>query len=368
MRAGRIEVPRSVAVGALVGALLLLAALAGGRPGREGPPLDPRSDGPLGISALVSLLEGLGAEVELSVGLPGGDDDVVLLLSDRLDEDQAQEVVAWVQGGGRLVVTDPGSRFTPPVVGQGIESLVPGPVERDVCTIAALDGASSVDGGSAARYEVGDADEFCFADGEAAFVVSRSFGAGAVVAVGGAAVVTNDLLAERDNAVLAAGLLAPEPGVTVRFLDPPLPAGGGQQSLAELVPPGVRRALIQLGIAFVVYALWRAIRLGRPVAEEQPVRIAGSELVAAVGRLLSRTGRPEASAAILRGRLRRTLRARLAMPASASDRSLAEAVAARTGGDADRVLAAIEDRPVRDDEELLATARSASSVSSEVQR
>src|SRR3546814_8139145 len=93
--------------------------------------------------------------------------------------------------------------------------------------------------------------------------------------------------------MLAAPLLAPEPATTVRFLDPPVPAGGGDESLIDLIPPGVERALLQLGVAFVLYAVWRAIRLGRPVREDQPVRIAGSELVAAVGRLLGRTRRPD---------------------------------------------------------------------------
>src|SRR3546814_18850835 len=121
--------------------------------------------------------------------------------------------------------------------------------------------------------------------------------------------------------MLAAPLLAPEPATTVRFLDPPVPAGGGDESLIDLIPPGVERALLQLGVAFVLYAVWRAIRLGRPVREDQPVRIAGSELVAAVGRLLGRTRRPDAAAAALRGRLRRRLRSRLGVPGSAIGRA-----------------------------------------------
>lgn len=277
-------------MGVCVAAGLLLAALVGGRPGREGPPLDPRSDAPLGTSALVTLIERLGSDVELSVGLPGPDDDVALLLEDRLDDQQAQGVADWVARGGRLVVTDPSSRFTPPLASRGIESLIAEPVERGACTISALDGVGSVEAGNAVRYEVAGADALCLADQSAAFVVARSSGAGDVVSVGGAAALTNELLDERDNAVLAAGLLAPVPGTTVRFVEPPVPAGGGQKSLAELVPPGVRRGLVQLGIAFVLYALWRATRLGQPVREEQPVRIAGSELVSAVGRLLARTG------------------------------------------------------------------------------
>ena len=62
-------------------------------------------------------------------------------------------------------------------------------------------------------------------------------------------------------------------------------------------------ALAQLLIAFVVFALWRGRRLGRPVAEVQPVEIAGSELVVAVGNLLQKAGRPEIAAERLRSDL-----------------------------------------------------------------
>jgi hypothetical protein len=364
----RLRLPRGAVVAAGVAAGLLVVALVGGRPGRDGPPLDPRSDGPLGTSALVSLLRGLGAEVDLSTGLPGPADDVALLLRDRLDEAQADDLLAWVADGGRVVVTDPRSRFTPAIVGPGIDDLVADSVERGTCTIDALDGVGSIDAGTASRYEVADADDHCLGDDDAAYVVTRSFGRGDLVAVGGAAALTNDLLDERDNAVLAAGLLSPVEGTRVRMVDPPVPAGGGQRSLSELVPPGVRRALVQLGIAFVLYALWRTIRLGRPVREHQPVHIAGSELVAAVGRLLSRTRHPEAAAEAVRGRLRRALRTRVGVPDGAAHSDLAAAVAARTGVDVEQVLAAIDDRPVRDDEELVAVARSASSLSSEVLR
>ena len=57
----------------------------------------------------------------------------------------------------------------------------------------------------------------------------------------------------------------------------------------------------------MVFALWRARRLGRPVAEVQPVEIAGSELVVAVGNLLQKSGRPETAAERLRSDLHHDL-------------------------------------------------------------
>ncbi|MGH9086494.1 MAG: DUF4350 domain-containing protein [Acidimicrobiales bacterium] len=364
--ATRARVPRGAVIGVGVAVALLLAAYAGGRPGDDGPPLDPRSDGPLGTSALVSLLERLGAEVELSVGLPTGDDDVALLLQDRLTEEQAIDLEAWVRGGGTLVVTDPTSRFTPTLTGPDL-TLDPSNLEPGSCTIAALADVEEVDGGSAARYEVAEVDDLCFGDREdGAFVVARAQGGGDVIAVGGAAFATNELLDEADNAVLAATLLAPAPGGRVRFVEAPVPAGGGDDSLGDLVPDAVKRALAQLAVAFVLYALWRAIRLGKPVVEDQPVEIASSELVAAIGRLLGRTRSPGAAAETMRGELRRTLRARLGVPVDAPPTTLAEVTAARTGASVDDVLRAVDDRPVTTDDELLAVARSVAAIHQEV--
>lgn len=360
---------RSALVVGAIALALVLAALAGGDPGSDGPPLDPRSDGPLGASALVSLLRAFDAEVDLSVGLPSGSDDVALLLQDRLDDDQAADVLVWVRAGGHLVVTDPGSLFLPPSLPTGVaDALDPAPLQRGVCSIDALADVESVAGGTAARYETGGADGSCLGSRDFAFVVTRGEGLGTVTGVGGGAFLTNDVLATRDNAVLAVSLLAPQPGTSVRVIDAPLPAGGGDKTLGDLVPDNVRRLLLQLAVAFVLYALWRAIRLGRPVPETQPVEVAGSELVRATGRLLGRGRAPGPAADALRQGLRRRLRPRLGVAAESPAATLAEVVVARTGLDVEVVEAALGERPVTTDDELVAVARAVASVHQEVLR
>lgn len=358
---------RGLLVAMGIGVALLLGALATGRPGRDGPPLDPRSDGPLGTSALVALLGDLGAEVDLAVGLPDDDDDVALLLQDRLDDEQRDELDAWVAAGGTLVVTDVGSELTPPLAPMG-PFASDEPVERDRCTIDALDDVDEVAAGTPSRFDAAEADDVCFADGGDAFIVRYPLVGGDVVAIGGAAFLTNELLDEADNAVLAAALLAPEGSGTVRFVEAPVPSGGGDESLGDLVPDRVTRALLQLGIAFGLYALWRAIRLGQPVEEAQPVQLAGSELVSAVGRLLARTRAPGAAASTLRDALRRRLRTRLGVTADAPPDVLVDVTAARTGVDRDTVRTALADDPVGSDDELLAVARAAARINQEVPR
>jgi len=355
---------RGTVVAGCIGASLLAVALLGGSPDDE-VPLDPRSNGPLGTSALVSLLEDVGADVELSAGLPDDGDDVALVLVDRLDEAQTDEVRDWVQRGGTLVVTDPGSSFAP-TGALPSDPLQPEVLERGFCTVASLEGVETVDGGAAVRYDTGEGRSSCVGSRDFAFVVVSPEGEGEVVAVGGAAFATNDRLAEQDNAVLAVGLLAPGSGATVRFLDAPLPAGGGDKTLYDLVSDGVRRAGLQLGLAFVIYALWRAVRLGRPVREPLPVEIAGSELVGAAGRLLERGRSPAEAAEVLRAALRRELRARLGVAASASSDALAHVVAERSGVDLDEARTAIGDHAVTNDDELVAVARAVAAVHQEV--
>jgi hypothetical protein len=207
--------------------------------------------------------------------------------------------------------------------------------------------------------------ESCYGDAAEAFVVASDRGAGTLVALGSPGGLVNDVLAEAGNAALAAALLAPRGGEVVRVVDAPPPVGG-DETLYDLVAPGVRRALVQLAIAFLVYAAWRAVRLGRPVAETQLVPIAGSELVSATGRLWAATRDPQAAADRLRADLRVALAPGLGVPVTAPPTSLAEAAAARHGIDRATLEAALVPHPVRSDDELVAVARAVADVRQEI--
>lgn len=370
MTGTRVRPSRGQTVVVTVLAAVLVVALLGGRPGRDGPPLDPRSDGPLGTSALVALLRDVGATVELSPGLPARSDDVALVLRDRFDVGQRAELEQWVTDGGTLVVTDPASPMAPAALGSGIElGTVSGEVvARGTCSIAALRDVGSVEAGAPVRYPSSAGDGVCFADADEAFVITQSIGRGQVVAVGGAAFVTNDLLGRADNAVLAVTLLAPGHATRVRVVDAPVPAGGGDETLLDLVPPGIQRALVQLAVAFAAYAAWRAIRLGRPVLETQPVSVASSTLIRAVGRLLERVHEPGAAADDLRDELRRELRRRLAVPSSAGLEAVIDVASERLHLPVDQVRTAVDDRPVTNDHDLVQVARAVASVHKEINR
>jgi hypothetical protein len=174
--------------------------------------------------------------------------------------------------------------------------------------------------------------------------------------VGGPSAFTNDGLARDDAAVLVASLLAPRPdGTVVSFVDRAAP-GDGEETLADLVPDRVVVALLQLGLAFLVYGWFRARRAGRPVVEPPPTPLAGSELVVALGGLLQQERAPERAAALLRRDLRRTLTLRLGLPTGAPLDELV-AVAGAAGADPERLHRVLAGPTVDDDEALTLLAR-----------
>lgn len=337
---------------ALFGALLVLAVLAGAyltaARRTEGPPLDPDSTAADGARAVVELTRTFGS-MEVVDEVPGPMVDTALVLQDRFDRDGAAALRAWVRDGGTLVVADPDSTLTPPVVG-----TTDGTVEV-ACGLPELADVARLDLGQGLRFDVPAGAASCAAEGAGGVVVAEPLGDGRIVSVGGPAPFTNRLLASADNAVLATALLVPDDGARSAFVRPSLVVGTGDQGLVDLIGTPVRAALAQLVVAFVVVALWRARRLGRPVAEPQPVQIESSELTQAVGRLLGRTQRPARAAAVLRDQARRELSGPLGLPLDAPADLVVSTLASRSTLSSDEARRATV-APVTTDDELVEVA------------
>ncbi|HSP03444.1 MAG TPA: DUF4350 domain-containing protein [Acidimicrobiales bacterium] len=343
---------RRIAFGALLVAAVLVGAYLTAARQTQGSPLDPSSTAPDGARAVVELVDAL-ATMDVLDEIPGDDVDAALVLQDRFDRDAQDALLDWVDAGGTLVVADVDSTTTPPVVG-----TVTGPFEV-TCAGDVPAGLADV-----SRLEVADgfrvavpagAAGSCSPPGDGALVVVEDVGAGRVVSVAGPSTFTNRYLDEADNAVLAAALLAPDAGTRAAFLSPSLVVGTGDAGLVDLVDTPVRAALAQLVVAFLLAALWRARRLGRPVAEPQPVPIEASELTQAVGRVLARSDRPGPAAAALRDRARRDLSAPLGLPLDASAEAVVDALSRRTElSPAEARRAAID--PVTTDDDLVEVA------------
>jgi hypothetical protein len=335
-------VAAALAVVAIAIAMMLLLRA---RPTTQ--PFDPRSGAADGTRGLVVLLERYGADVQITRAVPAsGSDRRVLVIQDRLTDLQRASLRQFAERGGTVVVADPRSPLAAP---SGITTIdargaALGPqrelqinVELGTCDIAALAHLRGVRVINGIQRKVQPGDRSCFGDGQEAFAVARQQGTGLIVALGDNAVFTNAYLRLGDNAGVATALLAPAKGskVTIVLGDvaPKTAAdiGTGTRSLGDLVRPGVWMALLQLAIAFVLLAIARAVRPGRPVREPEQVPVAGSELVTATGRLMQRAHHEQRAAWLLRGDLYRDLCAHHHLPPTTPIDALDRAVSERSG-------------------------------------
>jgi hypothetical protein len=357
---------RRLLVWGLIVVGLVVAAVFGSHRVDEGLPLDPTSPGANGTKALVDTLRDLGVDVSVSSELPTGP-GTALLLADDLTQERRTELLDWVRQGGTLVVADPNSPVTRvEPAGNTRIGLVEAQLEPR-CGLPAVRDVGRVSAPGALVFRVPPGAQGCFPRDRGSWLVALPTGAGTVVRLGGTSALLNEEIGRADNAVLMVDLLAPGPGAApgVTVLRPPAP-GGGSKGLGALIAPRVKLALLQLLVAFVLLALWRSRRLGRPVTEPTAVRIRGSELVVAVGNLLQRARHRRQAAALLSGDLRRTLAERLGLPASACPRQVAETASARTGIRRERVLAALEPSMPRDEAELVALGQEIDTIRTEV--
>lgn len=348
--------------------VLVLVAVFAGSPNQQGGYLDPDGTGPVGLKAFRTLVSSFGARVDVRYDA-APDADVMVMMEDVIADEDLPRVESWIADGGILVVADPWSALVPMSVATsdtfglgGTSGVAPG-----VCDVGALIELNLVAKGMFPTFlSVGEDDRSCFGDSQAAFVVVRSVGDGAIVAVGGPELFMNENLAEADNAALAVSLVAPKPGTRVVMLERGPNSPGSEPSLSDAMPSGVGRAITQLFAAFVVYAWFRGRRLGKPVIEPQRVQIEGSELVQAVGGLVRQARDPDAAARVLRSDMRRLLTTRLGLAADVGSQVISDVLVARTGLDPTLVASAVGDSTITSDNELLDLAHNIDLIRKEV--
>jgi len=362
----------------IVGAIVAIGALS--VDDRSGAPYDTDSVTPTGTRAFVELLESFGTDVDVPSSFSPTDTDaeVVLIFQDANGPEQNDALRTWVRGGGTVVVTDPFSSLAPVAE---LDTTLPGTIDQGRCDLAALADVGELDPAVrdqpstafAPTFPVGVDDSSCFGDGSDAFVVVTPVGAGRIVAIGTGTVFMNGAIASSDNAALATSLFAPTPGTRLTVLEPgafgdgtPVGDLDASGSVDRLLGTGLRLLGLEAALAVVVLALAQGRRLGKPVAEPQPVQIAGSELVRAMGDLLRQAGSPSDAAAVLRADLRREICQRVGLAPTTSVEIIAATVDARTGIGRDRVLAVIADHPVARERDLVELARSIDSIREEI--
>lgn len=363
--------PVLVALLVLAGAVVLAVVAAGGRGGR----LDPRSPTPEGSRAVAQVLGDLGVRVErrtttATVARAAGPGSTVLVTEpDLLAESQVAAVRAT---GAHLVVLgggDPG-RFAP-----GVRAAEPSQpeVRQPGCRLGAARRAGAAAAGGFG-YAV-DAEavtgrvQQCYArEGVPSLVRVRADGR-TITFLGNPAALTNRAFGDDGNAALALGLL----GQTAHLVwyQPSLadvPADAAQTSFYDLVPDGVRWGLVQLLVAAVLLALWRARRLGPVVAEPLPVVVRAAEATEGRARLYRRASARGTAAEALRSAVRTRLAGALGLPPGAPPAALVDAVAARSRHSPGEVGALLYGAEPADDHALVRLADELDALDREVRR
>ncbi|MEU7475975.1 DUF4350 domain-containing protein [Lentzea sp. NPDC042327] len=323
----------------LIGVIILATAVVITvlRGSGEGGSLDPRSFQPQGSHALAELLRQNGVRVELTDDVSTVDGATLFVAQPNLID--PARLAGLSEAAAATVLVAPASDLGRVEV----ETRQPG------CPLADRAGAVTTGG-------------FTYT-GEQSCYDSTLVRTGTVTMIGFGGVFTNDDLDEEGNAALALALLGQHERL-VWYL--PAAADRSQQkALSDLVPAGWLFAALQLGIAAVVVALWRARRLGRVVPERLPVVVRAAETVEGRARLYRSSHAAGHAAAVLRQATRDRLAPLLGVPVGADP---SEEIARRTSRPVPQVRTLLYDDGPVDDRGLVALADELDALENEVRK
>ncbi|THA68778.1 DUF4350 domain-containing protein [Streptomyces sp. A0642] len=314
--------------GLLLALLLLVTAaiaLAATRSADQHGRLDPRSADRFGSRAVAELLKDRGVSVRVVTTLraamsAAGSDTTLLVTAPNLLTPSQQSVLhaATTDTGGRTVLLAAG----PPSVGALVpgvraRSSVPVSTRAPQCSLPAAGQAGEAETGGFVYAAEGLDTLGCYpAGGLPSLLTLKQPTAGDTVLLGSADLLYNDRLDHEGNAALALQLLGSRPHLVwyLPSLSDPSAAGGsgdqdhstdgdstdGDSSFADLIPSGWLWGTLQLALAAVLAAVWRARRLGPVVAERLPVAIRASESTEGRARLQRKANAHDRAAASLR--------------------------------------------------------------------
>ncbi|THA73331.1 DUF4350 domain-containing protein [Streptomyces sp. A0592] len=366
----RVRLAAAVLAVLAAGAVILAVLNSGTRHGH----LDPRSADPTGSRAVAELLKERGVTTRVvttareAADATGPRTTLLVTEPDLLGATQRSVIRSAIDlSGGRTVLLAPGDT--------GLSDLSPGVrTEGDAttddldprCTLPAAGSAGRAGTGGGLRYSTTvPGATACYPSGghPTLLVLPTGTTGGDTVLLGSETILLNESLAEEGNASLALQLLGSRPDLvwylpSLADSDPSAGAGDEDKTLFELVPAGWSWALLQLFVAAVLAALWRARRLGPLVTEKLPVVIRASETTEGRARLYRKAGARDRAATVLRAAARERLAALVGVPPTRAHEptALVPAVSARlTGGPRD-VTALLFGTTPSDDAALVALA------------
>jgi hypothetical protein len=326
-----------VLVLALLG--LVLAAL---RPRVQAQYLDPETANRDGARALAQIVGQHGTQVTVSRSAADAADrmrttpDAVLVIvrAERLTGPQLDTLRS---APGDLLLVEP-TRIALAKLVPGVEQA--GAASQNVvppqCALTAATQAGDVGFDYSMTYAVtaqaGPATA-CYPEAKHPRLVQLPVNGRTVTVLGSGGPLTNAQLLDRGNAALGMNLVGSRPNAV--WLIPGLPeqGTGGDKTFQDLVPFGVKLAVLQLLIAVVLVALWRSRRLGPVVTEPLPVIVRSAETVEGRARLYRAQHARDRAADALRAGARERLVPRLGLPRSlAQDPAAAQEIVTAIAG------------------------------------
>jgi hypothetical protein len=316
--------------------------------------LDPTGTGPTGGRALADLLTERGQQVDRTgVPVSGGAGRLELVTSPELLS--AAQLRKAGQFGGDILLVDPDTAALRAIAPR-VSILGDSPGDLDTlpdCSAQSATLAGDVYLGGEVLQADDPAVTSCYPNDPGFFLIQYADGSRTITVLGSSDPLTNQYLGDDGDAALALNLMRRDTRIV--WLVPsgtaaPAPAAGGQQSFFALVPWPAYLIAIQLGIAVVLAAAWRARRLGPLVAERLPVVVRAAETVEGHGRLYQARRARDRAAAVLR----EAAASRIASRMGAGTR--AETIAARTGQPPDLVTAVLSGPPPATDKDLVTLA------------
>ncbi|MDH6221291.1 DUF4350 domain-containing protein [Streptomyces pseudovenezuelae] len=345
--------------------------------------LDPRSVDPYGSRAVAELLadRGVSTRVVTTLGearAAAAPDTTLLIAAPDLltDRQQARLHAATAGSGGRTVLVASGSasveRLAPGVTADPATSL--DSTLSPHCALPAARTAGSADTGGI-RYTTThlDADE-CYPSERLATLlrIPDTSGDGDTVVLGAPDVLFNNRLDDQGNASLALQLLGSRPHLVwyLPSLSDTSATDGGEESFLDLLPSGWLWGTLQLFVAALLAALWRARRLGPLVPERLPVAIRASETVEGRARLYRKANARDRASAALRSTTRTRLAPLVGVPVTQahSPETLLPALSAHLRGDGQTLHSLLFGPPPSDDTALIALADQLDALEREVRR
>ncbi|MFF7341243.1 DUF4350 domain-containing protein [Streptomyces sp. NPDC008163] len=319
--------------GVLLAVLLLVVAataLAAARSGDQHGRLDPRSADRYGSRAIAELLREHGISVRVVTTLRDatsatGPDTTLLVTGPNLLTPHQQRALRTATTGatGRTVLLGADSSSLDTLApGVRAKPAVPVVARSPDCSLTVARRAGAVETGGI-RYDAEapdteglDADACYPAGGLPTALLLRRPTPGDTVLLGSPDFLYNERLGHQGNASLALQLLGSRPHLVwyLPSLTDPSATGStadddgttnggttdGRSSLIELIPSGWLWGTLQLAVAAVLAAVWRARRLGPLVNERLPVVIRASETTEGRAQLSRRTNARDRAATSLR--------------------------------------------------------------------